>query len=74
MDDLDHLLGRLDRPQHVLARGQVTRLGDEVLDRRQGHVGVEQGQAHLAQGLVDVGGRQHASTGHPVEDGRQPVA
>ena len=74
MDDLDHLLGGLHRPQHRLARGAFPGLCDEVLHHRQGHVGVEQGQAHLAQGLVNVLFRQHAATGQPVENPCQSFA
>jgi hypothetical protein len=64
----------LDRAQHGLAGGALARLGDEVLDHRQGDVGLEQGHAHLAHRLVDVGRGQHAPAGQPVEHPVQSVA
>ena len=64
----------LHRLDDRLAGGFLARLGDEVAHHGQGHVGVEQGQAHFAQRFVHVGGRQHAATGQPVEDTRQTIA
>ena len=46
----------------------VAHLGDEVAHHRQRHVGVEQGDADLAQGLADVGLRQRAAAAQAVED------
>ncbi len=74
MNDLDHLLGRLDRADDGLAGGQLLGLGDEVAHDRQGDIGLEQGQAHLAQGLLDVALGQHPATGQPVENPCQPLA
>ena len=68
IDDLDHLVGRLDRADDGLARGQVLGLADEVLDDRQGDVGLEQGDADLAQRLVDVLFGQHAATAEAFKD------
>jgi hypothetical protein len=62
-----HLLARLDRADHLFAGRRLPGAGDEVLDHRQGHVGVEQGQTDLAQGLVHILLGQHAATGEPVE-------
>jgi hypothetical protein len=68
--DLDHLVGGADRADHRLARGLFLGLGDEIADHRQGDVGLEQGDAHLAQGLIDVLLGQHATTAETVEDPR----
>jgi len=72
--DLDHLVGGLDRADDVLAGGALLGLGDELPHHRQGDVGLQQGHAHLAQRLVDVRLRQHATAGQPVEDACQPLA
>ena len=68
VDDLDHHLARGDRAQHLLADRLVADAGDEILDYRQGDVGLEQGDAHLAQGRVDVGFRERAAPGQLIED------
>ena len=44
-------------------RARSRDLGDEVAHHGQGHVGVEQGEADLAQGLADVGFGQRAAAG-----------
>ena len=55
VDDLhDHLAGR-DAAQHLLADGALAHPADEVLDHRQRHVGLEQGDADLPHRLADVG-------------------
>ena len=79
----DHVAGFLQAPRlggveqgaddHGLAR-QPARLGDEVADHGQGDVGLQQGQAHLAQGLVDVLFRKDAPAGEPVEDTGKSLA
>ena len=74
MDDLDDLFAGLDRAEHRLTGCAFAGLGDEVLDNRQGDVGVQQGQTNLAQGLVNVLFRQHAATGKPVKDSCQSFA
>jgi hypothetical protein len=73
IDDLDHLIGRLDRADDVLARGAFGGEGDEVLDDRQGDVGLEQGHAHFAHRLGDVLFGQGAAAGDPVENACQPL-
>jgi hypothetical protein len=71
VDDLDHLVGGLDRADHRLAGGLHAGLVDEVPHHRQGDVGFQQGHAHLAHGRVDVLLGQHAAAGEPVEDARE---
>jgi len=55
MDDLHHLLGRGEGTHHLFAHGPLPDpldegLGDFVVD-----VGLQQGQAHLPQGLLHLG-------------------
>ena len=50
-----------------IARRALLGLGDEVAGHRQGDVSLQQGHAHLAQGLVDVLVGQHAATAQAVE-------
>ena len=40
---------------HLLAYGLFAHLGHKLLNHRQGHVGIEQGQPNLAQHLLGVG-------------------
>ncbi len=74
VDDLDHLVGRLDRADHRFAERLLAGLVDEVAHHRQGDVGLEQGDAHLAHRRVDVLLGQHAAAGKPVEDAGKPIA
>ena len=69
MDDLDDLLGRGQRPHDLFADGPLPdaldkRLGDLVVD-----VGLEQRQAHLAQGLAHLGLVELAPAFQLLEDG-----
>ena len=74
VDDLDDLLPRRDRAQHVLADRLFGRLVDELARDRQRHVGFEQRHAHLAHRLTHVRLGQRAAPAQPVEDAAQPVA
>jgi len=71
MDDLDHLLAGLDRPDDGFAHGARAHLGDEVRDHRQRHVGLDQGGADLPQGGIDIGLGQGAPAAQAVEDSGQ---
>jgi hypothetical protein len=73
VDDLDHHLPGRDRPQHLLADRLLADPVDEGLDHRQRHVGLEQGDAHLAQRGHHVGLGQRAAPLQPIEDLSQPV-
>ena len=68
VDDLHHLLAGGDAVQHLLADGALADLGDEVLDHGQRHVGIQQREADLAQGVVHVGLAQRAAAAQAVED------
>ncbi len=71
VDDLDDLLARGDGGEHFLADGAVADLGDEILDHVERHVGIEQREADLAQGLHDIGLVQRAALAELVEDARE---
>ena len=66
--DLDHHLTGRDALQHLLADRALAHRGDEVLDHRQGDVGLEQGDADVAQRRLDVALAQRAAALEPVED------
>ena len=55
VDDLDDLLGRVQRLRDLSALGPFAHRRDELLDDRERDVGLEQGHPDLAQGGVDVG-------------------
>ena len=55
VDDLDDLLGRVQRLADLLAAGPLLDRGDELLDHGQRDVGLEQRDPDLARGGVDVG-------------------
>ena len=73
VDDLDDLLAGGDGAQHLGADGAFADLGDEVAHHRQGHVGVEQGEADFAQRFGDVGLAQRAAAAQAVEDAGELV-
>ena len=56
----------------ALADGAFAHLGDEILHHRQRDIGLEQRDAHLAQGRVDIGLAQRAAPRQPSEDIAQP--
>src|SRR2546422_869771 len=74
VDHLDDLLGRRQRPQDVLAHGLLPHAVDEGADDFEVDVGLEEGDAHLAQGLLDVFLRQAAAAAQAVEDRLQARA
>jgi hypothetical protein len=55
VDDLHHLLGRGEALGDLLPHRPLADPGDEVLHHLEVDVGLEQGQADLAQGGVDLG-------------------
>ena len=55
VDDLDDLLGGVQRLADLGAAGALLDRRDEVLDHRQRDVGLEQREPDLARGGVDVG-------------------
>ena len=54
IDDLDDLLARLHRLDDVLANRLNADFGDEILDHRQGDVGLQQRHADFAQRRIDI--------------------
>ncbi len=73
MDDLDDLLPRRDRTEHVLADGDLGRLFDELTRDRQRHIGFEQRHADFAHRGTDIGFGQRAATAQAIEHPSQPV-
>ena len=54
VDDLDHLLARGEALQTSSPTARSRTRVDEILDHLEVDVGLEQRQAHLAQGLLDL--------------------
>jgi len=73
VDDLDDLLGRVQRLADLLARGPLLDRADEGLDDRQRDVRLEQRDPDLAGRRVDVGVGQPALAAQRREDLVQPV-
>ena len=73
VDDLDDLLSRRDRAQHVLADRLFGHLVDEAADHRQRDVGFEQRDAHFAHGRANVFFLKRATTAQAIEDAAKPV-
>ena len=74
VDDLDDLLGRVQRPRDLFAQRARLDRGDELAHDRQGDVGLEQGDANLARNRVDIGLGEAAFAAQSGEDGREPVS
>ena len=54
VDDLDQHLARRQAARHLLAHRLVAYPVHKGSHHRQGHIGLEQGHAHLAQGVLNV--------------------
>ena len=74
VDDLDDLLGRVQRLGEVLADGPLPDAGLEAADHPEVDVGLEQGEADLAEDLVDVGLGQASLAPEAREDAVETVA
>src|SRR5262249_24757025 len=66
--DLDDMLARRERREHVLPDGLCADALDEALDDLEVDVGLEQRHAHLTERFLDVLFRQAAEAAEPVED------
>ena len=73
VDDLDDLLGRVERPADLFAARALLDRADELLDHGQRDVGLEQRDADLARGRVDVGLGQLALAAQVLEGFGEPV-
>ena len=67
------LLGGVQRLGELDADGLLADPGDEAADDLEVDVGLEQGEADLAEDLVDVGLGQAALAAKPLEDAIEPV-
>ena len=70
---LDHLLAGRQRLEHVLPDRLHAHAVDEALRDLEVDVGLQQGHAHFAQGLLDVLLRQPAESAEPIEDAGQTI-
>ncbi len=73
VDDLDDLLGRVQRAVHLGALGAHLDLLDELAHDGQRDVGLEQGEADLTAGRVDVRVGQPPLAAQVLQDPCQPV-
>jgi hypothetical protein len=64
----DELLAGGEAGEHLLAHGLFLHPGDEVAHHGQGHVGLQQGHAYLAQGVLDIGFGQAALAAQILDD------
>ena len=73
VDDLDDLLGGVQRLADLLAARPLLDRVDELADHRQRDVGLEQGDPDLARGRVDVGLGEAALAAEVLEGLGEPV-
>src|SRR3546814_7030280 len=73
-DDLDDLLPRRDRAQHVVADRLFGDLSDEIAGNGERDVRFEQGDAHFAHRGAHVRLGQRATAAQPIENTAKPVA
>ena len=73
VDDLDDLLGRVERAGDLGAERPLAHGVGEVLDHRKRHVGVEQRHPDVADGAVDVGLGEPPLVPEVLEGGCQAV-
>jgi hypothetical protein len=73
VDDLDDLLARGDRAQHIVPDGLFGDRVDEAARDRQRHVGLEQRNAHLAHGIAHVLLAQRPAAAQAVKDGAEAI-
>ena len=74
VDDLDDLLAGGEALEDVGADGLLADARDEVLDDLEVDVGLEQGEADLAHGGVDIGFADPAAAGQGAEGLAQALA
>ena len=73
VDDADQRLPRRQRADHFLADRLVLDLPYEVLDDGQRHVGFEQREPDLAQGVLDIGVGEPRLAAQLLDDARQTL-
>ena len=73
VDDADQRLPGLERAQHFLAQRLLFDAGNEVAHHGQRHVSFEQGHAHLAQHVRDVGLGDAGLATHLLDEAREFV-
>jgi hypothetical protein len=73
MDYFDDLLARSEALRHLGTDGTVSHPAEQGLSHRHRDVGLEKGEAHLPQRLVDIGFRKSALAAKTVEDAAKTV-
>jgi hypothetical protein len=73
VDQLDDLLGGVERFVDALAHRPLADAGEHGLDDDEVDVGLEQGEADLAQDLVDIALTQHTLATEAVEDALETI-
>ena len=73
-NDLDDHLPRRNRPQHVAANGPFGRLIDELAHNREGDIGFEQRDSHLAHRGADIVLRERTTPPQFIEYPTQTIA
>ena len=73
-DNLDHLLARAQAPQHRLVHRAIADAVDERLHHFEVDVGLEEREANLVKGCLDVVRRQPHFTAQRLEDLLDPGA
>ena len=73
MDDADQRLAGRERTDDFLADRLGPDCGDEFLDDGQRDVGLEQGEAHLAQRVADVGLGEARFAAELLDDAAEPL-
>ena len=66
------LTGR-EAAHHILTERLFLHLGDEIAHHRQRHISLEQGNAHLAQGVLNIVFGQTRLTAQGLDDARQAL-
>jgi len=61
------------RTDHFFANGLFLDGSNELLDHRQGHIGLQQGHAHFAQGIGDIGFSQSSLALQRLHDAGKAV-
>ena len=74
MDNLNDLLARGDRTQHVLANGPLPDLINKGFNHIQRDISFQQSHPHFAQGCVDVAFLQRAAAFQAIENIAKPAS
>ena len=74
VDDLDHLLARCDRLEHLLPDRLLGDLVDEIADDGERHVRLEQGDPHLAHRRAHVRFVERTAAAQAIENAAKAIS